>query len=395
MRTRLAAALLVLSCSGVAAQQPTTQPAPVETGWEWFGLPTVNFNSDEGFGYGALLELYNYGNGVKPYRFMIRPLVLFTTKGRRDVALVFDAPRLLPTGWRLDAFLGREQQLATPYYGVGNATVNDTTLSDPPDDYFYRYGKTQFRAAVNVQRNIQRSARLVGGVGFLNVTTDKTPFDSGTTLVQAQQTAASSDGDKQVYVRGGVVLYTRDREIGPTKGYWIDLLGQRAFTEQTFGFSRVTFSARGYAPLTSRLVFAQRAVVQQVSSDVPFFELATLQSMQPGSSLPEGLGGSGSVRGLSKNRYIGKGIAFSNSELRWRATDFKLRGKTAYLVASAFFDAGRVWDGNIDAGEMFSDLHAGYGGGLRLGLGPSFLIAFDLGKSSESTQIYIGLGYPF
>jgi hypothetical protein len=42
------------------------------------------------------------------------------------------------------------------------------------------------------------------------------------------------------------------------------------------------------------------------------------------------------------------------------------------------------------------DLHAGYGGGARLALGPSFVIAVDVGHSSQSTApIYIGLGYMF
>src|SRR5688572_14474254 len=118
LRAAIAAAL-VFAAAQAPAQQPASPPAPAETGWEWFGLPALNFNSDEGFGYGALLELYNYGSGAKPYRFMIRPLVLITTKGRRDVAVVFDAPQLLPLGWRLDAYAGREQQLAMPYYGVG------------------------------------------------------------------------------------------------------------------------------------------------------------------------------------------------------------------------------------------------------------------------------------
>jgi len=54
-----------------------------------------------------------------------------------------------------------------------------------------------------------------------------------------------------------------------------------------------------------------------------------------------------------------------------------------------------VWGGAIRWDEMVSELHAGYGGGVRLGLGPSFIVALDVGHSSEATQIYIGLGYPF
>ena len=78
--------------------------------------------------------------------------MLLTTKGRRDVVLLIDAPKLLPKGWRFDAFVGREQQLATPYFGIGNETVNDTTLSDAPDDYYYRYGKTQLRVLAQRRR---------------------------------------------------------------------------------------------------------------------------------------------------------------------------------------------------------------------------------------------------
>ena len=399
MRLRRVAALVAFAAMPCVAQQPAQPPA--ETGWEWFVLPTLNFSSDDGFGYGALLDLYNYGNGVTPYRFLVRPIVLLTTKGRRDFVVMVDAPRLLPPGWRLDAFIGREQQLATPYYGVGNATVNDTTLSDPPDDFYYRYGKTQFRVAANIQREVRRAVRLALGVGYLDVQTDLTPFDSGTTLLlqqlrtQTGQTNPGAPAGSQFYVRGGVVLDTRDREIGPSRGHWIDLLVQRAAQQGTDGFTRVTFNARKYVSITRRLVFAQRIGAQEVNGAVPVFDLPTLQTTQVGSSQPEGLGGSASVRGLSKNRYIGNAIAFSNSELRWRFKELTLLNKPAYLVGSAFLDAGRVWTEQISLREIASDLHAGYGGGLRLGLGTSFLVAFDLGRSSESTQIYIGLGYPF
>jgi outer membrane translocation and assembly module TamA len=63
---------------------------------------------------------------------------------------------------------------------------------------------------------------------------------------------------------------------------------------------------------------------------------------------------------------------------------------------SGFVDVGRVWADGFQASSLFSDLHTGYGGGARLGLGNSFVIAVDVGHSRESTApIYIGLGYMF
>jgi outer membrane protein assembly factor BamA len=381
-------ALIALALAAPLGAQDATR----KSDWEWFALPALNFNSDEGFGYGALLELYNYGAGVTPYRIMIRPLVALSTKGKRDVTIAIDAPGLLPDGWRIDAFLGREQQLATPWYGVGNNTAKVETLTDPPDDYYYRYGKTQYRVLTNVQKRVARGTRLLVGAGFSDITTDATPFDSGTTLLRQQLGPAPDPEGRIASVRVGAVIDTRDREIGPTRGNWIDLLVQRAgcSCDLGTGYTRATLAARSYQSLTSKLVFAQRVVVQQTGKGVPFYDLATIQTSA--SNQGEGLGGSSSMRGIEKNRFTARGIAFANVELRYRFKEMRLIGKPAYLVASAFTDAGRVWD---DVASNAGGLHLSGGGGLRLGLGPSFLVAFDVGRSSESTQIYIGLGYPF
>ena len=55
------------------------------TGLDIGGLPARNFDADEGFGYGALVELYQYGqSGLRPYVWSLRPTVFLTSGGRRD-----------------------------------------------------------------------------------------------------------------------------------------------------------------------------------------------------------------------------------------------------------------------------------------------------------------------
>ena len=57
---------------------------------------------------------------------------------------------------------------------------------------------------------------------------------------------------------------------------------------------------------------------------------------------------------------------------------------------------GRVWPDHFRIENAFSDLHASYGGGVRVGIGPSFIVATDVGHSSESTaSVYIGLGWMY
>jgi hemolysin activation/secretion protein len=89
-------------------------------------------------------------------------------------------------------------------------------------------------------------------------------------------------------------------------------------------------------------------------------------------------------------------MLLANSELRWRATDFTLHGRASSLWLSAFADGGRVWASRFDLGTALDELHAGYGGGVRMAFGPSFIVAADVGHSAESTApVYIGLGWTF
>src|SRR5579862_6766855 len=142
--------LLSLPAAAIAQSSP-----PRVTGFQVSALPATDFNSDEGFGYGLTAQAYNYGNGVaRPYKYLIQPLIFFTTKGRRDLSVFFDAPHLLPSDWRLGAYLGREQQLASPYYGIGNNTIYDSTNERPPNPYFYRFGRTGIRFNTDLQHSI-------------------------------------------------------------------------------------------------------------------------------------------------------------------------------------------------------------------------------------------------
>jgi len=386
------AAAAALSFSGtVHAQQPA------RAGWEVAGLPTVNFDSDEGFGYGATAELYRYAPGLTPYRFTIQPDVQLTSKGKRDITVFFDAPHLLGGGWRLDVFAGTERLIATPFYGLGNDSRFDPALETEDDPYFYRMGRTRSQVRANVQRPIGNlPLRVLAGVGAAYTEIDATPRDEGTTLLQT--TLDAVPGDERLAgwsnsVRAGLVWDTRDREVGTRRGTWADVIVQRVDRSlgSDWNFWRVTLTDRHYVPVSSRVTLAQRVLVQSVIGDAPFFELSTVQSSY---KPQEGLGGSKTLRGVPKNRFTGKSLALSNTEIRWRAADFRMAGKPFHVVTSAFVDAGRVWDGDLVLDQLVSGLHVGTGGGVRLGMGENFVVSLDVGHSREATApFYIGLGY--
>ena len=268
--------------------------------------------SGEGFGYGVLFELYNYGDGgYSPYRFTLQPTVFLTTGGRRDFTLFFDAPHLLPEGWRIDASLGSERQIASPYYGLGNTSVYDELLEDTEGQYYYRFGRTRRQAAVNVQRRLgDTPVRVLAGVGVTHTDVDPLPKDATGTLLSEVIGAAGTPGSIPETIPGGwsnhlrvgLVWDTRDRETGPNRGTWSEILVQAVpeFLGSESGYVRWTLTDRRYVPLGDGLTFANRFLVQDVAGKAPFYDLYIVQTSL---KQREGLGGGRTLRGILKNRY--------------------------------------------------------------------------------------------
>lgn len=393
---RRTALLLVMGCTAAVLHTQAAAQAVGPTGLEIGAVPAINFDSDEGFGYGAIAELYQYGSGdVRPYLWTLRPTLFFTTEGRRDLRVFFDAPRFAADGWRLTAFGGREKQIATPWYGLGNATPYSESLEadDGPNPFYYRFGLVRTSLTFDLQRSMGSSpVRFLVGAGLERVSTNPVPEMEGTTLYALEH---GIDEEKAWlnYLRAGLVWDTRDRETGPTSGVWTEVLIRRS--DKTLAadvtFNRITVTDRRYWTLVDGVVFAHRVLGQHVTSGAPDFELVRVQSSF---GQEEGLGGAKTVRGILRNRYVGRGMVVWNAEVRWRAVEFGLLDRRFHAVLSAFFDQGRVWEDGFDLGNVFEDLHRGYGGGLRVGMGENFVAALDAGTSSEAgLGVYIGLGY--
>ena len=99
----------------LAWAEPSTDPAADEAaaasdeearpwdrvGWGWGGVPAVNFNSDEGFGFGAVGSLYRYDGQVQPYKTGITLILFATTKSIQAHSLEVDMLRVGNTPLRL------------------------------------------------------------------------------------------------------------------------------------------------------------------------------------------------------------------------------------------------------------------------------------------------------
>src|SRR5688572_6392154 len=96
----LAALTLGVVCAIASAAAPLE--ARKEQGFDAVGVPLLSFNSDLGFGYGAVGGAYIYGPGYRPYRHGLALQAFFTTRGVQNHWLRYDGPRLIGSA-RLEA----------------------------------------------------------------------------------------------------------------------------------------------------------------------------------------------------------------------------------------------------------------------------------------------------
>ena len=63
MKKTLLFVLLIFGFIGLTAQEEKKQVT--KDGWNFGALPTITFDTDLGFQYGALVDLYHYGDGSR------------------------------------------------------------------------------------------------------------------------------------------------------------------------------------------------------------------------------------------------------------------------------------------------------------------------------------------
>lgn len=174
---------------------------------------------------------------------------------------------------------------------------------------------------------------------------------------------------------------TRDQTRDPRQGYFAS-----ASISQTNGFlggsslysfDKVIAEFRDYIPLdkSKEHVFASR--LMGGTSIVPSGKIMPVYYQYY-------VGGQGTVRGITDNKYYGRYFAIGNFEYRFPF----IRGTRGAL----FTDIGDAWGGNTDWPNF--KLHAGVGMGIMLNT-PFGPVRVDGAYSTNHFKGYFGMGNPF
>lgn len=425
-------ALLPLFFSAVSVSaEETVGKDIVKEGLSYGPLPVVAFDQNKGFQYGALLNIYDFGDGS--YYPNVRQSWYIEasayTKGSQQYVISYDTKYLIPNV-RFSAATCLLVEKMLDFYGFnGYESVYDKDL----DPTFYRmerivpYAKADFIGNIVDNHLYWEAGYHFKWFGLDNVSLEGEEtkvLTDGKTLYEKYQDWGvipedEAKGGRSSALRVGLIYDSRDFEPAPSKGIWAEahaILAPKALGSSE-SYYRYSATFRQYLSLVrEKLVFAYRLNYQgTIGEDAPFYVLPYYTYVGPGYDR-DGFGGYRTTRGVLRNRVQALDVAMFNAEMRWKFYRTHVFNQNLYLALNGFVDgtsAIRDYDisyrGEDNAAERAlydsfvnvddEKFHLSAGGGLRIGINQNFIIAIDYGvpfdKRDGGGSLYINTGFLF
>jgi outer membrane protein assembly factor BamA len=428
------------------SQADTTRAAKkadkIKKGWNFGALPVIAYDSDIGFKYGALVNVFHYGDGslYPKYNHSFYFEWSRTTKGSGINQFTYDSEHLIP-GIRVSAEASLLTEQSLDFYGFNgyqsyyNADYEDDNSPDYISRMFYNQERRLARLKADFQGKITGPKfRWFTGIEFNHAkmaTVDIEKLNKGkdpedqlpdTALLFDKYVdwgiipADQANGGSTTLLKAGVVYDSRDIEANPMKGIWTEL--QFLFAPSFLGngdlhYSRLAITHRQYFTLAPQILsFAYRLSYQtKLGGTMPYYMLPFLYNTAPALTR-DGLGGAKTIRGVLRNRIVGDDFAYGNIELRWKFLRTMVGRQNVYLALSGFLDGGMVTgkykfdksgvpENDVQAQKLLDGgdekLHLGAGGGLHIVMNQNFVIAVDYGRALDKgdgeSGLYIGLNF--
>jgi len=400
------------------------EPAPAEprpaawqkVGWGWGAIPAINYNTDEGFGFGALGSLYRYDGKTAPYKSSYTLLLFMTTKAVHSHRFDMDLLDVGGSKLRLQARVMLDATRTANYCGYGwdvpcdpavaEQAADDLGLepgSDEREDFERRYYRVRWvRPYVHLigryrvydgPPEIEVFAGWRGEYLFPGDFREPEPFPGS-----LYDTDIGAEKGFMSVLQVGANLDTRDNEPSPRRGHWheVSIRGAAPFLGSAWSYFGFNTTLRFYAPLApnGRLTLASRTVLDGIVGDAHVREMAGVGGLKYYSFG----GGDMAGRGIRLRRYVGRVKAMEQLELRWvfvQPTIGKTRLEFTLLAFADVLVAAEEWS---DIGPAFAHPRPGEGIGLRIAINESFVLRGDVGVSHVegwSPGVYLDVDHLF
>ena len=418
----------------------------IKTGLNYGPLPAVAFDADKGFQMGALLNIYNFGDGAtypNPYSQWYFEASFFT-KGSQLFVISYDNKTLIP-GVRWSSNFTLTNDKAMDFYGfngymayydyekVRDGKVNEDAIIYTPK---YRMNRVAVLFKTDFTGNIWNN-KLFWEAGYhlsyfkhgydgkaLNLDKINKGKEENKQFPENEKTIfdlyrdwgiisdEEADGGLNSALRLGLLYDTRDKEGAPSRGIWAEAHTTIApkWLGTSIPYYRYSATFRHYLPIVENdiLTFAYRLNYEGTfGKDAPYYVLPYITVMGQNYDR-DGMGGYRTIRGLMRNRVQGLDVASYNVELRWRFVNFAFLNQNIAFGLSAFSDGTMVtrnfnmefkgdesclsdYETYMKQGLDSDRPHITVGAGLRFIMNQNFIVAFEYGlpisKFSSNSKI--------
>jgi hypothetical protein len=427
--------------TALSAQTDTTETKKnAKKGFTFGAVPVVAYDSDIGFKYGALSNIYYFGDGSTYPRYLHSLYLEWsrTTKGSGINQIIYDSEYLIPK-MRVTLEASYFTEKALDFFGFnGYSSVYHPKFADDSEGnmgyisrMYYKHDRSQLKLKADFQRFlIGKKLRALLGYAHYNTAVGTVDIDNlnkgkdesellpDTAILYDKYVqwglinSNEKDGGRVNMFRLGLVYDTRDQEGNPMKGIWSEalLLYAPSFDSKSSTYAKLALTHRQYFTLKKEVLnLAYRVSYQpKIYGDIPFYMLPFIYNSNLNR---DGLGGAKTLRGILRNRIVGEDLLYSNVELRWKFYRGVIKKQNVYLALNAFVDGGMVTKGyqldysNVPQNELSNvkteseGLHASYGAGLAIVLNHNFIVSINYGRAVSKKDgvsgLYIGMNYLF
>ena len=307
-----------------------------------------------------------------------------STSGSYRVAADAQAPAWWD-GWRAGLTLTAARDNRLGYYGIGNETQYSRDSVTNRGAYYYRVSRSRLAARATLQRRVIGPVRLLLGATLARIDFRALPSASvyAADLSSGVVDPATVPFTDRV-VRAGVVFDTRDSELDPHRGAFVELLFASGH-----GYTRTTANARVQVRPVAPLVLAARLASEGMGGSPP---LAAQQEMESSEQPFVAVGGYRSLRGYYDGRFTGRGKLLGGFEARYA---LKSVGDAMELKLVGFYDVGRVFGPGEAVRLTTAGLHRSGGAEVALRLLRNSLVVLGYARGSEGGQFVFGSSWSY
>ncbi len=407
---------LALLIPFLAIESINAQESKVKSGWNFGPLPAISYNSDVGFQYGVLCDIFYFGDGstFPAYMHKFNVEVSRYTKGSGVYHFFYDSKHLIPK-IRTTADVSYLTDKMMDFYGFNGYR---SPYYESMGGSYYKIDRKLLRFTLDLQGKINDYLDWAAGIGVYKygISPVKLEQYSGEMNLYTNYRIAhiideeEAEGGTVAELKLGIVNDSRNHEADPARGFFSE-----AILLANPDYLRFSLVHRGYIPVfKEKLTFAYRAGWQgKITGKIPFYMLQNISTLYMMQITNEGLGGLNSIRGVLRNRVVGDGVVWGNLELRYRFLNFDFLGQQWYLAVNPFLDAGRVVQyHNIERmSQQIQDFqnyyayndpekfHFSAGLGIKAIMNRNFVLSGEWGKPFDPRDgkngINIGLNFIF